>query len=42
MLMMCEPIVECIEAITAAGFSEQKGKKLQKPHRIYFSPRGKD
>ncbi len=41
MLMMCEPIVECIEAITAAGFSEQKGKKLQKPHRIYFSPRGK-
>ncbi len=33
MLMMCEPVVKGIETIMAED-------KSQKPHRIYFSPRG--
>lgn len=37
MLFMPEPVVKAIETITAEGESE--GRK--KPHRIYFSPRGK-
>ncbi|MBP9773626.1 MAG: tRNA (guanosine(37)-N1)-methyltransferase TrmD [Candidatus Peribacteraceae bacterium] len=49
MLMMCEPIVEAIEAITEegrkAGKEERRKRgeeeKIMKPHRIYFSPRGK-
>lgn len=35
MLMMAEPIVRCIEAITL------KGEKGRKPHRIYLSAAGK-
>ena len=40
MLMMCEPIVNAIEAIEAQGGQEGQGRQ-EKPHRIYFSPRGK-
>lgn len=37
MLFMAEPVVNAIEAITEEG--QKAGVK--KPHRIYFSPRGK-
>lgn len=37
MLMMCEPIVKGIEKITEEGIAAGHTK----PHRIYFSPRGK-
>ncbi len=33
MVMMCEPLVKAIEAVTALD--------ARKPHRIHFSPRGK-
>ncbi len=37
MLMRPEPLVDAIEKITELG----KSGKARKPHRIYFSPRGK-
>ena len=37
MVMMCEPIVQCIEHALKEGESEG----FQKPYKIYLSPRGK-
>jgi tRNA (guanine37-N1)-methyltransferase len=39
MLMMCEPLVQSIEAVTAEGQRELGADT--KPHRLYLSPRGK-
>jgi len=39
MLFMCEPVVNAIEKITEEGHKTQD--KGHRPHRIYFSPRGK-
>lgn len=44
MVMMCEPIVKAIEAVTTEGAKGRKGKEgrtVEPPHRIYFSPVGK-
>lgn len=39
MVMMCEPIVKLIEAVTEEGFGTRTSGS-GKPHRIHFSPRG--
>lgn len=44
MVLMPEPIVNCIEAVTKEGLKGRKGKKGLKgmlPHRIYLSASGK-
>lgn len=48
MLLMCEPVVKLIEAVTDSGqgsvvSGQKSGGRVAgsgKPHRIYFSPRG--
>ncbi len=41
MLMMAEPIVKCIEAVSDDKTRGGNDSIVQQPHRIYLSPRGK-